>query len=315
MRVLVTAIGSMSAECVIDSFRKEGLEVVGTDIYPKAYHPVAGRCVSFFRAPLAVPDQGAYCAFLAETATRAGCAAVVPLTDPEVDAIAANRGMIESAGVSVWQAGTEAIRRARAKERWGELLGGCSAFRTIPTYLSYADLKARHEGRFVAKRINGRSSEGILFADTRTFADFERYGQGYMFQPLLEGDVVTVDFVRHPRSGQVVCLPRKELMRTKNGAGVVVEVMSPDLVRPAVSELVERLGLSGVMNCEFILRQDGSLFLMDVNPRFSAGVSFSRRAGYDFVRADRACYMLPRCEDAGPVDVGAVLVKRFSDFG
>lgn len=314
MNVLVTAIGSMSAECTVSSLKAAGLGVVATDIYDACFHPVARECLAFEKVIKVSSNPEAYCRMICEVARRHDCSAVIPLTDPEVDALSSNRKLLEDRGVSVWLASHDAIALARNCDAWSHKLEHANSFKTIPTYLTYAELMSAYHGDFVAKRVNGRSSEGILFANTSTFVQSSVYERGYVFQPFIEGDVVTVDFAKHSRSGQLVVLPRQELMRTKNGAGTVVKILDPKLVEDAVVEVCDRLGLTGVMNCEFIRTENGSLYLMDINPRFSAGVSFSRMAGYDFVRADIACYKHDRMQGLTHVDVGKILVKRYCEY-
>lgn len=41
---------------------------------------------------------------------------------------------------------------------------------------------------------------------------------------------------------------------------------------------------------EFIVN-NGEYYLIDINPRFSAGVGFSKLAGYDFVKNHLLCFM------------------------
>ena len=314
MNILVTAIGSMSSECVIGSFVDQGFGVVGTDIYPKAYHPISKKCRAFVQVPCVYPDPLVYCNAILEVARQNDCAAIIPLTDPEVDVLSANREIFENAGVSIWFTKPEAILKARAKESWNKELADCTAFKTIPTYFSFAELTAHYIGDFVAKRINGRSSEGICFSNTSTFIETKPYHSGYIFQPKIgDDDIVTVDFAVHPKTHRTIVVPRREILRTKNGAGTVVEVLSPTLVQSAVEELTSKLGITGVMNCEFI-QSGADLYLMDINPRFSAGVAFSKLAGYDFAKADSACYLSDDLPDCPAIETNRILVKRFVDF-
>lgn len=313
MNVLVTAIGSMSAECVISSLKAAGYGVVATDIYDECFHPVARECLAFEKVIKAVPDPVAYCEVIRDVAVRHGCKAVIPLTDPEVDALSPNRKILEEKGVALWLGTQEAIALARDCDAWSQKLCASKTFKTIPTFRTYNELQSTHRGKFVAKRVNGRSSEGILFSNTETFTLSAPYETGYVFQPFIDGDIVTVDFARHPKSRQLVVVPRQELMRTKNGAGTVVKILDPELVRSAVSEMCEGLDLTGVMNCEFI-REGNELYLMDINPRFSAGVSFSKMAGYDFVVANCACYCQDDMKQGSTIKVGEVYVKRFADY-
>ena len=313
MKVLVTAIGSMSAECVIESLRHFGAAVVGTDIYPREYHPISNMCHSFHQVPRAIPDAGHYCRTLKKIAENEGCVAIIPLTDPEVDAVSENRSVFERAGVRVWLSDDKVIKTVRNKDLWSQMLAESKNFKTIPSYTAYSDLQKNHKGDFVAKKVDGRSSEGILFSNTNLFRENDASYVDYIFQPKIEGDVLTVDFAIHPISRQLVCVPRIELMRTKNGAGTVVKIVDLGICEHAVREIADRLGLTGVMNCEFICGKDG-IYLMDINPRFSAGVSFSKMAGYDFVEANVRCYCAQNLRPWGNLDVGSILVKRFLDF-
>lgn len=313
MKVLVTAIGSMSAECVIGAFNRFGVDVVGTDIYPREYHPVAVECSGFYQIPRVYPDVDFYCNTIKNIAIKESCEAIVPLTDPEVDVISERRVLFEEAGVKVWLPSDNVIKRARNKGLWCKIVRESKSLKTIPTFRCYSDLKENYEGDFVAKKVTGRSSEGILFSNTSVFQCEGGLDGDYLFQPRISGEILTVDFAKHPKSGQLVFVPRIELMRTKNGAGTVVKIVELATCRDAVQELVDQLGLTGVMNCEFICSEDG-LYLMDINPRFSAGVSFSKLAGYDFVKADMDCYCSDSIDEEICIAAENIYVKRFCDF-
>ena len=103
----------------------------------------------------------------------------------------------------------------------------------------------------------------------------------YIIQPYIKGDIITVDVVRD-ELGNFACLSRKELIRSSNGAGLSVEVFQDNKIEKLISTIVEKLNITGCMNIEFI-ESEGLYYLMDINPRFSAGVGFSTLAGYDFI--------------------------------
>ena len=110
-----------------------------------------------------------------------------------------------------------------------------------------------------------------------------------MLQPYRPGAVFVADVVRERVSGAGQCLCREELLRTANGAGTTVRVaVAPDLEAQAL-HVAATLDLHGCTNIEF-LRLDDRYLLMDVNPRFSAGVGFSVLAGYDMPAAHLACF-------------------------
>ena len=63
MTVLVTAIGSFSADCVITTLKSKGHKVVGCDIYPAIWHAVSKDCDNVYQAPFATKEQE-YISFL-----------------------------------------------------------------------------------------------------------------------------------------------------------------------------------------------------------------------------------------------------------
>jgi carbamoyl-phosphate synthase large subunit len=75
---------------------------------------------------------------------------------------------------------------------------------------------------------------------------------------------------------------RQELIRTSHGAGITVEIISNDYLEMISELILSKLNYSGFANIEFLY--DGNeYYLMDINPRFSAGVGFSILSGYDMV--------------------------------
>lgn len=89
----------------------------------------------------------------------------------------------------------------------------------MPTH-TIDSLKEIKDATLVAKPKVGRSSEDFLIIDDREKIDLLIDDKDkYIFQPLLKGLVVTVDIIRDS-FGNFFFIPREELLRTKNGAGM-----------------------------------------------------------------------------------------------
>lgn len=290
--VLVTAIGSFSAPAVIRALARDGFRVVGCDIYPSSWVAPSLDVSAFFQAPPA-KDARPYIDFVCGVCSREAIDYVVPLTDIEVDALDEYRGEVESLGARVCISPHGAIAVCRDKMEMGRFAGGLGLpIETIPT--EPLDPRRIPESfPVVCKPVNGRSSEGLRFVGTaeqwRAFVG-EGARQGYIVQPRLEGDVVTVDVVRDALSGDCFGMPRIELLRTLNGAGTSVRVFSDRALSDACCELAERLGIEGCVNFEFLKDGEGRYWLLECNPRFSGGVAFSEVAGYGFVSSHMRCF-------------------------
>lgn len=79
-------------------------------------------------------------------------------------------------------------------------------------------------------------------------------------------------------------MPRWEYIRTKNGAGITVEIFYSKSLENIVKQIGNDLDINGCVNIEFIYDGD-KYYIIDINPRFSAGIAFSKLAGYDFVKS------------------------------
>lgn len=55
--ILITAIGSFSAEAVVDSLKNLNNKVIGCDIYPKEWHYLIRKLDNFYQVPLAIEEK------------------------------------------------------------------------------------------------------------------------------------------------------------------------------------------------------------------------------------------------------------------
>ena len=142
----------------------------------------------------------------------------------------------------------------------------------------------------VAKPKGGRSSEGLCYLESANQLKDIKDISNYIFQEKISGSVCTVDFVRDATTGDNFCVPREELLRTKNGAGTTVKVFHDEKLEELVNYIGKKLNIQGVVNMEFINNEKG-YYLIDINPRFSAGIAFSCKTGYDFINAHLDSFM------------------------
>lgn len=286
MNILLTAIGSMSALCAINNLHKAGHKVIGCDIYPKEWHYEASLCDVFKQAPCANTKE--YIPFLIQLAKDNDVKFIFPLTDLEIDVINQQRNLFESEGITICMSSKETLSIARNKFALFDVFKEDDKVPSVPTFTSNDDLSILRYP-CVAKPRNGRSSEGLCYLQNESQLKELKHSSNYIFQEKIEGHVCTVDYVRNPKTGESFCVPREELLRTKNGAGTTVRIFHDEKLESLVTYIGEKLQISGVVNMEFI-NSDKDFYLIDINPRFSAGVAFSCKTGYDFINAHLACF-------------------------
>lgn len=319
--VLVTAIGSFSAEAVVRGYKKMGFRVLGCDIYPPEWVAASLEVDGFFQAPIA-EDREAYLDFISRVCRDGRVDYLVPLTDAEVDVINECRGAV---GASVCLSPPRTVSLCRNKWEMWNFLEKHEICPAVPTRRLTEVLHSEEDTGYellpypaVLKPYNGRSSQGLAVVwDARQMRiEMERLSNMtdfYLFQPRIPGYIVTVDVVRSPKTGQVICLPRRELLRTCNGAGTSVCVFRSEKLEAGCEVLARALDVTGCVNFEFVEADVGNWFFMECNPRFSGGVAFSAAAGYDMVANHMRCFTGERLDSLENVGE-RYLVKRYTEI-
>lgn len=309
MRFLITAIGSMSAECVIKRLKAEEHFVIGCDIYPGEWHYESKLCDKFIRAPYS-KDEDDYIPFLIDTCMRYNLNYIIPLTDLEIDVINRQRKRFEEKHIILCMQSQEVLSIARNKYVLSQTFKNDNNVPSIKTCL-LTNISDDFPFPCIAKPYNGRSSEGLLRSATREQVMAIKNKEDYIIQEQLVGNIYTVDYCRSAMTGRDVAIPRQELLRTKNGAGLTIQITPDEKLRKLASHIGNALDINGCVNFEFI-SNNGRYYLIDVNPRFSAGIAFSFMSGYDMIINHICCFTNKDIE--GPIPLKEqIIIKKYDE--
>lgn len=309
--VLVTAIGSFSAKAVIDSLHACGARVVGCDIYPAPWVVNSDDVDAFYNVPRA-SEATSFIQALQHIVDAESVDMIIPSTDYEVDAIMGKRDQL---GATVCMSPDESLSLCRDKLACYNALSCAIDERYLISTTLLADTNV-HQQQYpaVCKPLHGRSSSGLFIVQSaESLQDKipEVETAAYCIQPQITGSVVTVDVLQH--DDMFVAIPRRELLRTLNGAGTSVEVFENHELQELCRSIAAVLGVEGCVNFEFIEQEDGSFRFLECNPRFSGGVAFSQMSGYDFVANHiRHFAGLPVDEDVEITE--QFIARRYTEF-
>lgn len=305
--ILITAIGSFSADCVVKELKKAGYYIIGCDIYPSEWHAVSKDCDIVYKVPLAI-KKDEYITSIMNICEKEKIKYIYPLTDVEIDVYNEYRDSFEEKGIVLCMPDSHFLSYARNKYKLFKKFEKDINVPSIRTYLTPNDnipllLPS------IAKPYNGRSSEGLCKINTEE--EFNRITNisGYIIQKMISGPVYTVDYIRSDKLNVDVSIPREELLRTKNGAGITVRISNDQSLINLVSYIGNSLKLNGVVNMEFIKNSD-KYYLIDINPRFSAGIAFSVKSGYNMILNSLSCYTNENIEIGGKYYCG-LMTKRY----
>ena len=112
--VIVTAIGSFSADIVIKKCRENGIRVIGCDVYPREWIADAGNVEVFYQVPYAT-DTDHYIGTMMFLCRKEGAEAVIPLTDAEIDVFNLHRDEFSEINVTLCMSDKACIGLCRDK--------------------------------------------------------------------------------------------------------------------------------------------------------------------------------------------------------
>lgn len=344
--ILVTAIGSFSAVTVIGSLKNMGHRVVGCDIYPAEWVANSGIADVFYKAPYAT-DRPAYEAFVKRVCKEEDVAFVMPLTDVEIDLFRKWETAAEDTGAVICMSERKMLDIIRNKKVLEEYLAPMGICETIPGRslaevvdenlkkyhgLVYADGVYEEANGYenldyplVIKPVDGRSSQGLHIVKNEREMELvvELCGDDishYIVQPKISGPVITVDVVRNPETEECVCIPRRELLRTPNGAGTSVRVFRHPQLEKQCCDIAKALNIRGCVNFEFVEEKTpesadvpGKWRFLECNPRFAGGLAFSHVAGYDMVKNHLNCFTGNGLEPEGEIRE-LFVARRYEEY-
>lgn len=283
--ILVTSIGSASAESVISQLKKEKNRIIGTNIFDEKHTYCSMIVDAFYKVSRS--DSEKFIKEVLDICWREKIKYIIPLTDLEVDSFNRHRDLLKRNGLIVCYSDYDCILTCRNKYLSSVLVNSLNVC-NVPKTIKVFDENI-HSFPVICKKIHGRSSEGVKVL--RSLDDFNKFranlSDDYIIQEYIEGNVVTVDLLRY--EDQVLSVSREEIVRTVNGLGISVCTFKDDNLDDIVRVIADSLNVYGCVNFEFI-KTDTGYYFIECNPRFSGGINFSLLSGYDFILNHFHCF-------------------------
>lgn len=314
--VLVTAIGTAASTAIVSQLKKtDDYYIIGGDIYEKNQIATSKDVDEFYSFPSAIIDFDSYIDFAIQFCKDHQVNYYFATIDEEITSLSKNRNKFEDIGVSLCIPNHSLVMTCHYKDNFSNWVRDNIPEIYIKRYESFSEISDADFPLFI-KPIEGRASLGCQKIKNRD-ALMSMIDQGvkesnYIIQQFIEGKIVTVDLIRSAKFGHACQVQRIELLRNPSGCGIAVEIISDPKLTEICNRLMEKLDLHGIVNAEFFCYED-QYKIIEINPRFSAGTSFSCAAGCDTVMAALTLARENDFELGDPV-VGMHLAKRYETY-
>lgn len=308
-RVLITSIGSASAECVIVSLKKHNHFIVGTNIFEKEFTFCSKYVDIFYKVTRS--DSPSFISSIIDICIKENINYIFPLTDVEIDAFNNNRELFVKNNIIICFSNYECINKCRNKRIASEIVSELNIC-NVPNEINGE--KLINHFPIVRKKINGRSSEGLsLIYSYEDYLDILKHNclEDFIFQEYIEGNIITVDLLRHNKN--IISIAREEHVRTSNGLGLSINTFYDPVLENIVDKIANALDIEGCVNFEFIKTSKQEYYFLECNPRFSGGINFSVLSGYDFVNNHLSCFNAGHIESNDSI-VYQIINRYYKDY-
>jgi carbamoyl-phosphate synthase large subunit len=312
--VLVTGAGGAAGVAVIRALVEQGRHVVAADADPLG----AGMHLAHEHALVAPAIEGdAFVADLAEAAKRFKVDVIVCTVGEELLVLTGREA--DLSGAAIWLPPHDAVVTCLDKWRFARV-AGLAGVPIAPTALGDPDgvmLTAVHQlaGPWVVKPRFGRGSRDVYLVDEPGELLWAcRRTPVPIIQTRVTGREFTVDLLTDRHGRLAAAVPRGRL-ETKAGISTKGRTFEDERVVEVARFTLAAVGLEGAANLQGFVTDAGDVRVIEVNPRFSGGLSLSLAAGADlvgeFVRATRGEKIRPRRVQFRP---GVTMTRHYAEI-
>ena len=314
--ILVTAIGTAASTAIVSQLKAAGgYHIIGGDIFKSNQVATAKDVDEFYRFPSAVEELDSYIEFALKFCKEHRVDFYFATIDEEIANLSKNREKFKEIGVTLCIPNHDLVMICHYKNRFSEWIRDNIPEIYIKRYENLSDIKEEDFPLFM-KPIEGRASLGCCKVENReALKKLSNVGlkeDDFILQQYIEGEIITVDMIRNAKSGHSDQVQRIEELRNPNGCGIAVKIIEDLKLKTICTQLMEKLDLNGVVNAEFFHRGD-TYQIIEINPRFSAGTSFSCAAGSNTVIAALDIARGNEFVIGEPV-IGMHLAKRYETY-
>lgn len=314
MRVLVSALGTLNSTFIINFLKKQLNYVVGVDIFDSEYIQASKEVDKFYKVS-SIFEMEKYENEIIEICKKEKIEYFIPIIDEEILYFSNKKDIFKNFGVKICTPDYKTVEKCRNKYKTFEIIKNSVPEVYVETY-KLSEYKNEFNYPFFVKPISGRASIGcqkVLSEKHFEFIKEQSNPEEFIVQSFLEGRFIAVDFICDIKTNTFFALAREELLRNKNGCGTVVKIIKSDYIENIVKKIAFSLEYNGVGNVEFI-EKEGVLKLIEVNPRFPAGIEYSVRAGADLINDEIKIINNQKIDTNYKIKFDTIFTRRYEAY-
>lgn len=278
LKVLVTGAGGPAAICAFKSLNKTGMDIHMADMDGLS----AGLYLTAASNRHIIPGgvEASFVPTVLQICKDNHIDILIPTVDCELIKIAERKEEFENAGIQLLLAKESVLNNIMNKHT---LLDSLKENVEVGSFDMLRNTNAKDwvGKKIVVKPVSGSGSRGVEFYDDYSQIPSIKFeDHKLMIQEFATGPEYSVD-VMVSEDGEIKAAVPRLRMRTDSGVSVTGKVERKQEVIDYVESIINTLGLTSVANIQVIDSPVHGPRLIEINPRFSGGLSLVIESGAD----------------------------------
>lgn len=209
---------------------------------------------------------------------------IIPTTDADIYNFAKNKEYYEKAGIKILTSNLRSIEICNDKKRFFEYFARTKI--SVPkSYFSLEEAKNNSlKYPLIVKPLQGFGTKHTyVLKNEKELNFFYDYVDGPFLQEYIVGKEYTIDALLDLKGQPISVVPRERIHTRAGVSDVGITTDDQDLIDFGL-EVATSLKFIGPINIQCILQDDGKLDLIEINPRFSGGISLTLASGAEFAK-------------------------------
>ena len=203
--------------------------------------------------------------------------AIIPTTDADLEVLSENRELFLRSGTEIFASPSETIRICNDKSRFYDFFRKHGI--RVPAVFK-KNQKSFPFPIFIKPCFGRGSDQAMIVRDSRELSYWLRVIERPLLQQYIKGVEYTIDLFLD-REGKPVSIVPRERIATRAGVSDIGRTVNDQSLIRFARRVTETLPFLGPINLQCI-RRGKEIFLTEINPRFSGGISLTISAGADF---------------------------------
>ena len=276
LNIAITSAGSAPAVAVIKSLRNQNeIKFHITALDMEAMSSGNFLADKWFLIPPA--NSSDFIKIVFDICKKNNIHCLIPIIDEELFIFAKEKKRFDLAGIKLIVNNKDTIKLARDKYLTYKFCMENNI--TVPKTFLKKDSAKINRFPVIMKPLDGRGSKDVVKINNKNeLMFFKEYYQKYIIQEFIEGREFTIDIVATPKGEILQAIPRQRIA-IKAGMSYKGKTVKNERLIKFGKEIARKFKINGPCNIQCIMDRNNHIYLIEVNPKFAAGLPLTVAAG------------------------------------